>query len=127
LGAVPPNIKMKKNVREHFFIKSKYLYSLNYILINMKERNKILLLSVIVSVILTYFIAICILASTAPQHEKPFTIGSGTMLMQKIKEGSMPGHKFFHLDILAVISLLLFVGLLMVFYVVIKHILEGRK
>jgi phage shock protein PspC (stress-responsive transcriptional regulator) len=97
------------------------------IIINMGERNKILLLSVIVSAILTYLIAICILANTAPQHETQGTLTSEGMLMKKIAEGSMPGHKFFPLDILVVISSLFFVGLSMVFYVVIKHITERRK
>ena len=89
----------------------------------MKERNKILLLSAVISAILTCFIAISILSITAqyPNHE------TETMLMKKVIEGSMPGAKFFPLDVLAVISILLFVSLTMIFYVIMKYKTEGKK
>ncbi len=89
----------------------------------MNERNKILLLSIVVSAILTFFIAISILSITAqyPNLEKE------TMIMQKIKEGSMPGARFFPSDIFAAISILLFVSLSMILYVIIKYKNERKK
>jgi len=89
----------------------------------MKEKNKILLISIVISAIITCFIAVSILLITA-QYPNPET---ETMMMHKIIEGSMPGAKFFPLDVLTVVSVLLFVSLSMIFYVILKYKMEKKK
>ena len=80
----------------------------------------------IASAIVTGILVIILLASTV-QCEAQGSPGPEAELMKKVIEGDIQGQKFFPLNVLAVISLLWFVGLSMVLYFVTTYVTERKK
>ena len=89
----------------------------------MKETHKFLLLSLIASAIITCLIAVSLSTITIGSNY----VDPNSMLMDKISQGQMQGHKPIPMGTLIVISFLFFIGLEMVFYVAIKYKTERKK